>query len=150
MPTRFNADTGSPPAEEPVARLARVIRSAREQRGWTQEDLAAAAKVSRPTVQRFENAKTSTPQPDALRGIFSALKLDTRLIPVILGYVTAEEMDLPAQAPEILTPTAEEALRILQDSSVPASAKEEWLQFLRFRRAQLAAVDRPGELDDAG
>jgi hypothetical protein len=40
-----------------------------------------------------------SPEPATARAIFRALKLDPHMIPVLLGYVTAEEMEL--QPPSI-------------------------------------------------
>lgn len=129
--------------EDPRLRFARVVREAREQRGWNQDQLAEAAVVSRPTIQRWETAKTGTPEPENARRVFRALGLDPRLIPVILGYVTAEEMGLPPEPARVFNPTVEEVIRILEDPKVPATAKKEWVEFLRFR-AQPAAEDHEG------
>jgi transcriptional regulator with XRE-family HTH domain len=119
--------------EDPRLRFARVVREARRQRGMSQQELAEAAKVSEPTIQRWENGRTGTPDPENARRAFQALALDPRLIPVLLGYVTAEEMGLPPEAPRVFTPTVEEVIAILDDPSVPAAAKDEWVEFLRFR-----------------
>lgn len=132
-PSRMTTRPDSPAGEEPRLRFARVIRQAREERGMTQDDLAERAEVSRPTLQRWENAKTETPEPEKARRVFRALGLDPRLIPVLLGYVTAEEMGLPPEPPRLFSPTVEEAIRILEDPNVPAASKKEWLEFLRFR-----------------
>lgn len=118
--------------------FARIVRVAREQRGWNQDQLAEASGVSRPTIQRWETLKTGTPDPENARRVFVALGLDTRLIPVALGYVTAEEMGLPAETPRVFAPTVEQAIRILEDPNVPAAAKHEWVEFLTFRAAQAA------------
>lgn len=127
---------------DPKLQFARTVRDAREQRGWNQDDLADKAGVSRPTIQRIETAKTGTPNPDTARRIFQALGLDPRLIPVILGYATAEELGLPPQLPRVFTPTIERAIAILEDPGVPAAAKEEWVEFLAFRAAQ-TSTDTP-------
>jgi transcriptional regulator with XRE-family HTH domain len=124
--------------EDPRARFARVVREARDQKGWGQDKLAEESGVSRPTIQRWENARTGTPDPDNARRVFQALGLDPRLIPVVLGYVTDEEMGLPPQPPRVFTATVEEAIRILDDPQVPASAKAEWLRFLQFRAQEAA------------
>jgi transcriptional regulator with XRE-family HTH domain len=124
------------PGEDSRARFARVVREARDQKGWGQDKLAEESGVSRPTIQRWENGRTGTPDPDNARRVFQALGLDPRLIPVVLGYVTDEEMGLPPQPPRVFTATVEEAIRILDDPDVPASAKAEWLQFLQFREQQ--------------
>jgi transcriptional regulator with XRE-family HTH domain len=134
--------------ESRLLRFARVVREAREQRGWNQERLADVADVSRPTIQRWETAKTGTPDPENARRVFKALGLDPRLIPVVLGYVTAEEMGLPPEPPRVFNPTVEEAIRILEDPRVPAAAKTEWVEFLRFRAQP--AVDQGHQERDAG
>jgi transcriptional regulator with XRE-family HTH domain len=129
--------------EDPKLRFAQVVREAREQRGWTQDQLAEAAGVARPTIQRWETGKTGTPEPDNARRVFLALGLDPRLIPVILGYATPDEMGLPARMPRVFTPTIERAIAILEDPKVPAAAKEEWVAFLAFRAAQEAERNAP-------
>jgi transcriptional regulator with XRE-family HTH domain len=126
------ADPGLP-AEDPRQRFARVVQQAREQRGWTQDQLADKAGVSRPTIQRWENGKTGTPDPENARRVFQALGLDPRLIPVVLGYVTAEEMGVDPVPPRVFPPTVEEAIAILEDPRVPAATKDEWIGYLRYR-----------------
>lgn len=130
------------PEEAPVQRLGRIIRQGRRDKDWSQEELAAKAGVSAPTVKRYETGRTATPEPEAARRVFLALGLDPRWIPVVLGYVTAEEMDLPASPPpRVFSPTIDEAIRILENPNISASAKDEWVQFLRFR----ASLEDPQE-----
>lgn len=52
--------------------LAERIRSARENRGWTQEQLAVHADVSRSTIQNLENNRRQ-PHRGSLRRIADAL-----------------------------------------------------------------------------
>lgn len=52
--------------------LAEQIRSARERRGWTQEQLAVHADVSRSTIQNLENGRRS-PHRGSLNRIADAL-----------------------------------------------------------------------------
>jgi transcriptional regulator with XRE-family HTH domain len=127
--------------DTPRQRFASTVRAARIQRGWRQDQLATAAGVSEPTIQRWETGKTGTPDPENARKVFTALGLDPRLIPVLLGYVTAEEMDLPPEPPRVFNPTVEEVIRILEDPQVPAAAKAEWVEFLRFRAQPPAETD---------
>jgi len=127
---------------DPKIQFARVVRDARERRGLNQDELADKAGVSRPTIQRIETAKTGTPNPDTARRIFQALGLDPRLIPVILGYATADEMGLPPEMPRVFTPTIERAIAILEDPNVPAATKAEWVEFLAFRAGQ-TSTDAP-------
>ncbi|TDC25948.1 XRE family transcriptional regulator, partial [Micromonospora sp. 15K316] len=88
---------GGADGEGPLVRLAKLIRDARTELGWTQDELATASGVSRPTIQRYENAKTSTPEFELVRAIVVALNVDPREIPVALGLVTRDEMGLPPE-----------------------------------------------------
>jgi transcriptional regulator with XRE-family HTH domain len=128
--------------EEPRQAFARIVREAREQRGWGQDQLAEAAGVSRPTIQRWETAKTGTPDPENARRVFQALGLDPRLIPVVLGYVTAEEMGVDPVPPRLRDATTEEILTILEDPKVSVAQKREWLEFLRFRTGTATVTGR--------
>jgi len=129
------SDTAQP-EDEPLRRFADLIRATRESRGWSQDDLAERAGVSRPTINRYEQGKTRTPDPATARAIFSALRLDLRRIPVVLGYITDEEMGLPAEGTRMFHATTEEAIAILEDPKVDPRRKAEWLEFLRFRAEQ--------------
>jgi transcriptional regulator with XRE-family HTH domain len=147
MPER-DASPESPDAGlDPRQRLAAVVREARRDRGWNQEQLAIAADVSEPTIQRYETGKTGTPDPYVARRVFKALGLDPRLIPVILGYVTAEEMGLPPEQPRVFTPTIERAIEILDDPKVSPERKAEWLAFLEFSARPGSAVNMTSRTD---
>lgn len=76
--------------------------------------------------QRWETAKTGTPDLENARRTFIALGLDPRLIPVLLGYVTAEEMGAPAAVPRVFAPMVEDAIRILERPRVPSVVAAEW------------------------
>lgn len=123
-------------------RFATLIRETREHRGWSQDDLAERAGVSRPTINRYEQGKTKTPEPETARKIFLALRLDPRRIPVILGYVTQEEMGLPAEPARVFAPSTEDVIAILEDPKVDSRKKAEWVEFLRYRAAQDAEKGR--------
>lgn len=127
----YSADM--PAEEERLQRFGELIRTTRETMGWTQDDLAEAAGVSRPTINRYEQGKTHVPEPPTARSIFRALKLDPRRIPVVLGYVSAEELGLPADGPRSFDNLTETAIQILEDPTVSAEEKEEWIEYLRFR-----------------
>ena len=59
--------------------LAQQIRSARELRGWTQEQLAVRADVSRSTIQNLENGRRS-PQRGSLGRIAAALGISVEAL----------------------------------------------------------------------
>lgn len=126
--------------DEPSSRFADLIRTTREHRGWTQDDLADRAGVSRPTINRYEQGKTRTPDPDTARRIFAALQLDPRRIPVVLGYVTEDEMGLPPEPARIFAPTTEDAIAVLEDPKVDSRTKAEWVRYLRIRAAEEDAI----------
>lgn len=129
------SDIGGPD-DEPSRRFADLIATTRERRGWTQDDLAERAGVSRPTINRYEQAKTRTPDPETARRIFAALNLDPRRIPVLLGYVTEEEMGLPPEASHMFHATTEDAIAILEDPNVDSRTKAEWVRYLRIRATE--------------
>lgn len=131
-----------PSTDEPaLERLGRLIREAREDRGWTQADLAEKSGVSRPTIQRYENAKTA-PEFDKVRLIVIALDVDPREIPVALGLVTREEMGLPPERarPRRLDAATEEILALLEDPRVSDGERQAYRELLR---AQLANRPQP-------
>ncbi|MFI1194013.1 multiprotein-bridging factor 1 family protein [Micromonospora sp. NPDC020750] len=135
------------PTEEPgVARLAQLIRDARETLGWTQEDLAREADVSRPTVQRYENGKSRIPEPDQIRRIFLALRLDPRELPVLLGLVTREEIDQPAPQPmRRFSSATERIIALLEDPAVSDAERHALAELLEARGHALRAA---GERSD--
>lgn len=119
--------------EEPLKRFGRAIREAREAFGWTQEDLAAEAGVSRPTINRYEQGKVKYPNPEQSRKIFDALRQDPRQIPILLGYLTAEEMRMPAPDPRTFEPSIEEVIDVLTDPHLDRTVRDEWIAYLKFR-----------------
>jgi len=62
-------------------RVGSVIRAVRLRRGWRQADLARRAKVSQPTVSRFERGHPGSFTLDALRRISAALDVRLDLTP---------------------------------------------------------------------
>jgi transcriptional regulator with XRE-family HTH domain len=83
---------GSAPLRERLAELATLIVNARHAKGWTQQDLAEEAGISRPTVNRYEQGKTTTPDPGVVWPVTRALGLDPRRVAVLLGYVTDRDL----------------------------------------------------------
>lgn len=133
---------GMPIEETGVTRLAQLIRDARESLDWTQDDLAREAGVSRPTVQRYENGKIPHPEPNQLRRIFLALRLDPLELPVLLGLVTREEIGHPTP-PRRFSSTTERIIALLEDPSVSEEERHALAALLEARgHAQRAATKR--------
>lgn len=124
--------------DDAAIRLGNAVREARGQRGWTQDQLAEASGVSRPTINRCENAKGVT-RPHTARALFLALGLDPRHLPVLLGHVTADEMGVPAKPVRVHSQLTEEAVELLESEWVTAEAAREWVAFLRWRVSSLKA-----------
>lgn len=138
-PTASDQQYRAPMTDAPTSgtqRLGRLIREAREARGWSQVKLATEAKVGRATVQRYELGTVPTPDPDTVRPIFRALELDYREAIVALGFITREEVGLVGAPQPPLTATEREVIQTLKDPSVPAAQKEQWVNYLRYLRTQ--------------
>lgn len=126
-----------PATESPARRLGRLIREAREDAGYTQDQLAAASGIGRATIQRLENAK-NVPELDTVRAVALAIPgLDPREIPVALGLVTRDEMGLPAARDRArqFDEATEEILALLVD---PRLSREEKVALRELLRARLA------------
>lgn len=65
-----------------------IIRRLREAKGWSQEELAAAADVGRATIQRVERGRV-VPSRETLRALASALDVDARHLVQRTGLVRA-------------------------------------------------------------
>ncbi len=89
--------------------------------------------IGRATLLRWEAGDVSRPEPEKVRKVFRALGIDPREAPVLLGFVTREEMGLPAEPPRLFGATVEEVITILEDPDVPEHQKREWVEYLRFR-----------------
>lgn len=97
---RDTADSGG-------ERLARLLRNAREDRGWTQDQLVEAARdvmrqqgidaptLGRQTIVRYESGRAARPAPQELRAVCIALGVDPREAAIALGYLTREDVDQP-------------------------------------------------------
>ncbi|MBA3489170.1 MAG: helix-turn-helix transcriptional regulator [Longispora sp.] len=115
--------TADEAADDPNLAFDVLIRDARLAKGWTQEELAVAAGVTRQLVNRYESGKSANPQSDETRRVCLALDIDPREVPIALGYVTREEMRLPPREPR-LAPELRRAQRLLTDSKIPEALKD--------------------------
>jgi transcriptional regulator with XRE-family HTH domain len=131
---------GMPADQSTNQRIADAIKAGRKTLGWTQKDLFERSGVSIETIKRYENAKSPRPELDHIRAIFTALKVDRREIPVILGFATREEMGLPPEPARIYSATTQEIAELLEDPSVSDAEKNAHLELLRAR-----SRSRPGQ-----
>ena len=139
----YRAWVTRPESETPGQRFAAAIRAARVRLGMTQDDLAEEADIGRATLLRWEGGDVSRPEPEKVRRLFRILQLDPREAPVLLGFLTREEMGLPPEPPRVFDVTTEEVIQILQDPNIPDEQKREWVEFLRYRTNRPAPARRP-------
>jgi len=76
-----------------AARLAALIRAARDERRLTQEEVARAAGIATATLQKIEQADTRTPE-------FFTVAAIARRIDLSLDDLAAEALDPPAEVGE--------------------------------------------------
>ncbi len=127
-----------------VLRLGQLINGARQDKRWTQKDLAEESGASLETIKRYENGKIKDPDSELVRSIIKALGISVLEIPIALGHVTREELDLPPAPARTFTPTVEEAIAILEDPDMSDEAKHGALQYLRYLRANNPGTGKPG------
>lgn len=72
--------------------FAQLIFTARKTRGWSQDELADRAGVSRPTILRWENGYATAPSPAAIRAVCAALDIDPKQALLALGYLTVDDL----------------------------------------------------------
>jgi transcriptional regulator with XRE-family HTH domain len=117
------------PTQDGSRDLATLLRQRRLQMQITQEDVADRAGISRQTYNKYERGGTLNPKPRELRAVCLVLKLDPREVPVALGFVTREEIDLPPQQPA-LPRSIRRILQLLDAEQVPATAKKRLLKII--------------------
>lgn len=95
--------------------LGSLVRTLRDQKGWTQEELADKARISVRTIQWIESGKTKKPQPENLRKLAEVPGIDVTVLqeasrqsmvaaePQYLGSATSA--DTLAAPSEVLEPT---------------------------------------------
>jgi transcriptional regulator with XRE-family HTH domain len=80
--------------------LAALLRTARRDRGDTQDKVIAASGVSRPTYLRYEAGKIDSPDPEQVTAVCRALGINPREAAIALGFGTRSEYDLPPDEPK--------------------------------------------------
>lgn len=132
---------GVSPANPRGAAFGALIREARLRAQMTQEELVDRSGVSRSTILRWESGEANRPDPDQVRAAARALNVDPIRAAIALGYISADDLgDRTTTRP--LSPEIADVVRILEDPTVPASQKADWVAYLRYLRAQQR---KPGE-----
>lgn len=112
------------------ASFANLIRTARETKGWSQQDLEEATGVSVSTISRWERGQAGRPEPEHVRAVCAALSVDPRRAAVSLGYLTAEEAGFTTPTGPPIDPEIEDVLQLLP--RIPADRRAEWIHHLRY------------------
>jgi transcriptional regulator with XRE-family HTH domain len=120
--------------------FADLIRTARERKNWSQDDLHRESGVSRSTLSRWERGIADRPEPAHVRAVCRSLGLDPRAAAVSLGYLAPEDIQ-PARG-DSLPPEVAEVLAMLEDPKLPADDRAKWIDYLKYlyRRAYDQAV----------
>jgi transcriptional regulator with XRE-family HTH domain len=126
--------------------FANLIKEGRRRRGWRQEDLVAASGVSRRTLTRWEGGDAERPDLDQVRAVCIALGIRPIDAAIALGLLNSDEIDQPPGPVRAADPIGDEIADVLQDTRVPAAAKEALLTLLRQFRTRPA--DEPGDAGD--
>lgn len=116
-------------AQDGSQALATLLRERRVHMQMTQEEVADRAGISRQTYNKYERGMTASPKPRELRAVCVALQLDPREVPIALGFVTREEIDMPPKEPA-LPRSLRRILQILVADQVPESAKKRLLKII--------------------
>jgi transcriptional regulator with XRE-family HTH domain len=116
---------------ESALTFADLIRTGRQRRGWSQEDLERESGVSRSTLSRWERGLADRPEPEHVRAVCRALGIDPRRAAVALGYLTAEDLSGPAASRPLPVEVAE-VLAMLEDPKLPADDRAKWIDYLKF------------------
>lgn len=80
-----------PPTE--VGELARSLKSAREAKGLTQGELAAALQLGQQTVSKWETG-AAKPRPQVVAALAQVLELSPARLLALAGYIEAGAEDL--------------------------------------------------------
>jgi SOS-response transcriptional repressor LexA len=76
------------------------VRQLREQRGWTQDDLAKESGLTRENIAHFESGHTGSPTPPTLKGLSKAFKMPQGVLAQFLYGGERETSKIPT--PELM------------------------------------------------
>ena len=90
------------------------IRELREGKGWTQEDLATASGVVRPTISLIERGNTAQPRYDTIQRLAAALEVDAGELAGLAG-LTSETVTPSVELQRLLNQLDADAVEFLFD-----------------------------------
>ena len=94
----------------------------------TQEELVERTGVSRSTVNRWERGDAERPDPDQVRVVCKALKVDPVEATIALGYLSREDV----AGRRVLDPGIEEVVALLEDPALSTEEKRRWIDYLKY------------------
>lgn len=104
---RKTANTKTPPVnpQTPGSQLGTLLRSEREARGWTLEQLAKRLKVTKGYVSRLEGGK-ARPAVRMIEALAKTLQIDPHPLSILAGHIPADVGAIlrshPVEAPTVL------------------------------------------------
>ncbi|MCW6003793.1 helix-turn-helix domain-containing protein [Micromonospora sp. CPCC 205371] len=131
-----------PNPSRPAGSFADLIREAREQKGWTLDELARRSGVSRAELVRWEAGEVAEPHPDRVRAVCRALGVDPRRAGVALRFLVAED------APELAGVSVEEMIEMLTSRSVSDAVKRKIIERFRSLRHGWEVMRSSPQLDE--
>jgi transcriptional regulator with XRE-family HTH domain len=103
-------------------KLAKWITNERNERNWSQGELARKAGISRPTISNYESGKIKNPDPETLRSIAKALNRPETVIFRAAGILSPKQK---------LTSLQKEASELI--AQLPVNEQKEWVEMLRWK-----------------
>lgn len=123
--------------------FAELIKAARKNLGYTQDEVLARSEAERPdrpltksTLVRWEGGRAERPEPDQVQLLCRILKIPPTRAAVALGYLTEADVRQPAGPDRGLSDEIEEVIDMLEDPHLAPAARAEWISYLRYLRDQ--------------
>jgi len=102
--------------------LGSTLRRLREERGWSQAQLAIKAGVPRSNISLIELGRLANPRADVLLNLAKALKIPVEELYEAAGYIKGARIVKPLETPEEIL----DKLRVAQPISVPVYGEFHW------------------------
>jgi transcriptional regulator with XRE-family HTH domain len=117
--------------------VAHQIRQLRYSKGWSPDDLAGRAQISRTALYQIENGKTGLPRAATLRRIAEALGVEPE------NLIVAKEAEFTAPATSTERADLHEAKAPRLDPNVSEAQGQGWLRELDLERKYRVLLRSP-------